>query len=90
LRRIFSLSLAKSLIEFLVSLPAAVAVLLLDQTDHLVGLNTRLFQVIVGELAPPYFGLSRISLSLAFKYVLYPPETYQNELPTRVTFLNPS
>jgi hypothetical protein len=36
----------------------------------LIGLAPRLFQVIVGEFAPPFFDLAAHFLPLAFEYIL--------------------
>jgi len=49
------------------SLLAGVAIFLLEQADDLFGIAGRLFQVIVGELAPPLFGLTFHFLPLAFE-----------------------
>jgi hypothetical protein len=87
---ILDLSLAKPLIGFLFGVLAAIAVLLLEQTDHLVVLATRLFQIVVGELALSHLACPLISLPLALKHVsvhAYPPDIHQNELPARIAFL---
>ena len=56
-------------VEFLFGVPAG-AILLLEQADNLFGIAACLFQVIVGELAPPLFDLAAHFLSLAFEDIL--------------------
>jgi hypothetical protein len=75
------LSLAKPPIEFLFGVLTGIAVLLLDQTDELIGFASYPVQVVVGEFTPPFFDLTPHFLPLAFKYVFvqaallrwYPP-----------------
>jgi len=49
---------------------AGVAILLLEQADDLIGIAACLFQLIVGELAPPLPGLAAHLLPLAFENIL--------------------
>lgn len=49
---------------------AGVAILLLEQADDLFGIAGRLFQVVVGEFAPPFFDLAAHFLPLAFEDIL--------------------
>ena len=57
-------------VEFLFGALAGVAILLLEQADDLFGIAARLFQIIVGELAPPLFDLAPHFLPLAFENIL--------------------
>jgi hypothetical protein len=58
------------LVEFLFCGLAGVAILLLEQADYLFGIAIRLFQLIVGDLAPPLFDLALHFLPLAFENIL--------------------
>src|SRR5512143_3966520 len=56
--------------DFLFCALAGVAILFLEQADQFVVLAAHSLQVVVGELAPPVFGLAPDLLPLAFEYIL--------------------
>src|SRR3989304_5998684 len=58
------------LFHFLLGALAGVAILLLEQADDLFGIAIRLFQVIIGEFAPPLLDLAAHFLPLAFENIL--------------------
>ena len=56
-------------VDFLFGVLAGVAILFLEQADKLVEFAAHSLQIVVGELAPPFFGLTPQLLLLTFKYI---------------------
>lgn len=57
-------------VDFLFGVLAGVAILFLEQANEFVVLPAHSLQVVVGELAPPLFGLTLYLLPLTFEYIL--------------------
>jgi hypothetical protein len=82
------LSLAKPPIEFLFGVLTGLAVLLLDQTDELIGFATHPVQVVVGEFTPPFFDLTPHFLPLTFKYVFVQAALLRRDPPKQASCRN--
>src|SRR5215208_3572547 len=63
------LKLRHALIDLLDCALAGVAVLFLKQTSENIELTSGPFQIVVGEFAPPRFGLASDLFPLAFEYI---------------------
>ncbi len=57
-------------VDFLFGVLAGVAILFLEQTDEFVVLPAHSLQVVIGEFAPPVFGLTLYLLPLTFESIL--------------------
>jgi hypothetical protein len=56
-------------VELIFGALACVTILLLEQADNLFCIAARLFQVIIGDLPPPFFNLAAHFLPLAFENI---------------------
>src|SRR3990172_4605451 len=64
------LILRHALIDFIGCALAGIAILFLEQADEDVELAGGTLQIVVGEFAPPRFGLASDLFPLAFEYIL--------------------